>query len=51
MIAMLGSVPADTQASPAVVDARFCQCAGSRPPWKQAIPVSVATSSMTNINA
>ncbi len=43
-------VAAGREASP-VVHARFCQCAGSRLPWKQAMTVSVASSWITNINA
>jgi len=36
---------------PPAVHARFCQCAGSRLPWKQAMTVCVVSSSMTNIDA
>ena len=34
-----------------VLQVRFCQSAGSRLPWKQAMIVSVSSASMTNINA
>jgi len=37
--------------APPVHYVRFCQCAGSRLPWKQAITASVSSASMTNMSA
>ncbi len=33
------------------LQARFCQCSGSRLPWKQAMTVRVSSGSITNIRA